>query len=172
MGFSLRVKCLESLDFHGQLHTKEFSQVCLLVIKLFSLSSKPLIQGLRVSQLLLCLARFALLDSANRGSQERVCEEDGGRSDLPICSLFLSASLSSPWQWHLLPQRYQHQLSSTPSSKLLNFNNPNLFSVFLSPGGRSSLLYLESCKILVPFDFLDLQYLVNNLLYWILCWNS
>lgn len=36
----IQFKCL-LLDFHGQLHSKEFSQVTFLVIKLFSLSSKP-----------------------------------------------------------------------------------------------------------------------------------
>lgn len=64
-------KCLESLDFHGQVHTREFSQMASLVIKLFSLNSKPssffLRQGLVLCQPHFCLASCSLLDSANRG---------------------------------------------------------------------------------------------------------
>lgn len=68
----IQFKCLNSLDFHGQLHSKEFSQVSLLVIKLFPLSSKPtqlcsvLFSEAGAKSQLVCLASFALLDSANR----------------------------------------------------------------------------------------------------------
>lgn len=37
----IHFKHLENLDFYGEVYTEEFVQMTLLVIKLFSLSSKP-----------------------------------------------------------------------------------------------------------------------------------
>lgn len=69
----IQFKCLESLDLHDQLHSKEFSQVTLLVIKLFPLSSKSTLPssvlfseaGAESHPATSLLASFALLDSTN-----------------------------------------------------------------------------------------------------------
>ena len=92
---------LVSLDFHGQLHTREFSQVTLLVIVLFLLSSKPTLScfvfffeaGAGTLPATFPLSHLLRVGLCQQRAREGVCENGGGRRDLliPICSLFLSA---------------------------------------------------------------------------------